>query len=84
MVEESVRDKIGNFKNKLLSNKKLDIIHFPYATKPSRQWKTKERFTSKESNTFHYRIRLPPQTISLTALTWCILMWKNLSSFARR
>lgn len=24
MVEERVRDKIGNFKNKLLSNKKLD------------------------------------------------------------
>lgn len=64
MVEENVRDKIGNFKNKLLSNKKLDIIHFPYATKSSRQWKTKERFTSKESNTFHYRIGCLPRQLA--------------------
>lgn len=47
MVEESVREKIGNFKNKLLSNKKLDI-----------------RFTSKESNTFHYRIGCLPRQLA--------------------
>lgn len=43
MVEESVKDKIGNFKNKLLSNKKLDIIHFPlcYKTKQTMEDKRK-------------------------------------------
>lgn len=56
--------KIGNFKNKLHSIKKLDIIHFPYATKLSRQWKTKERLTSKEGNTFCYRIGCLPRQLA--------------------